>query len=138
RLWMGAMNRVVPRIKIMGRLDIADRLRPQDGRSRIQIESRPLDLRISTVPTRDAEKCVVRLLDHGTAPTLSDLGLPEAILERIRRLLAHRNGIVIVTGPTGSGKTTTLYAAIRELANGTVNIMTVEDPVEYELSGITQ
>jgi type IV pilus assembly protein PilB len=138
RLSMPAMNRVVTRIKIMGRIDIADRLRPQDGRARIQIESKPLDLRISTVPSRDAEKCVVRLLDHSTAPTLSDLGLPEATLARIRKLLDHRSGIVVVTGPTGSGKTTTLYAAIRELANGSVNVMTVEDPVEYEIAGINQ
>ena len=135
---MPAMNRVVTRIKIMGKLDIADRLRPQDGRARIQIESRPIELRISTVPTRDAEKCVVRLLDHGTVPTLTDLELPEAEFQRIQRLLAFRNGIVVVTGPTGSGKTTTLYAAIRELATGAVNIMTVENPVEYELPGITQ
>ena len=135
---MSAMNRVVTRIKIMGKLDIADRLRPQDGRARIQIESRPIELRISTVPTREAEKCVVRLLDHGTVPSLVDLELPAAELLRIQRLLANRNGIVVVTGPTGSGKTTTLYAAIRELATGAVNIMTVENPVEYELPGITQ
>jgi type II secretory ATPase GspE/PulE/Tfp pilus assembly ATPase PilB-like protein len=135
---MPAMNRVVTRIKIMGKLDIADRLRPQDGRARIQIESRPIELRISTVPTREAEKCVVRLLDHGTAPTLANLELPEAERLRVERLLSHRNGIVVVTGPTGSGKTTTLYAAIRELATGEVNIMTVENPVEYELPGITQ
>ena len=135
---MAALNRVITRIKIMGRLDIADRLRPQDGRARIQVESRSMELRISTVPTREAEKCVVRLLDHGTAPTLEDLGLPATEFARIERLLAHRNGIVVVTGPTGSGKTTTLYAAIRKLATGEVNIMTVENPVEYELPGITQ
>jgi len=135
---MPAMNRVVTRIKIMGKLDIADRLRPQDGRARIQIDSRPIELRISTVPTREAEKCVVRLLDHGTVPALADLELPEAERLRVQRLLGHQNGIVVVTGPTGSGKTTTLYAAIRELATGAVNIMTVENPVEYELPGITQ
>jgi type IV pilus assembly protein PilB len=138
QLPMKAMNRVITRVKIMGKLDIADRLRPQDGRARIQIESKPMELRISTVPTREAEKCVVRLLDHSTAPSLRDLGLPAQEDSRIRRLLGHRNGIVIVTGPTGSGKTTTLYAAIRELSNGEVNIMTVENPVEYEMPGITQ
>jgi len=138
QLPMRAMNRVITRVKIMGKLDIADRLRPQDGRARIQIDAKPMELRISTVPTREAEKCVVRLLDHSTAPTLQDLTLPEQEGKRIGRLLAHRNGIVIVTGPTGSGKTTTLYAAIRELANGEINIMTVENPVEYELAGITQ
>src|SRR5262245_54357510 len=138
QLPMKAMNRVITRVKIMGKLDIADRLRPQDGRARIQIDSKPMELRISTVPTREAEKCVVRLLDHSTAPTLEDLALPENEQKRVQRLLAHRNGIVIVTGPTGSGKTTTLYAAIRELSNGEINIMTVENPVEYELPGITQ
>ena len=135
---MKALNRVITRVKIMGKLDIADRLRPQDGRARIQIDAKPMELRISTVPTREAEKCVVRLLDHTTAPTLQDLELPAQENSRIRRLLGHRHGIVIVTGPTGSGKTTTLYAAIRELSNGEVNIMTVENPVEYELPGITQ
>jgi type IV pilus assembly protein PilB len=135
---MKALNRVITRVKIMGKLDIADRLRPQDGRSRIQIDAKPMELRISTVPTREAEKCVVRLLDHGTAPSLQDLNMPEGERKRINRLLAQRNGIVIVTGPTGSGKTTTLYAAIRELATGEINIMTVENPVEYELPGITQ
>jgi type II secretory ATPase GspE/PulE/Tfp pilus assembly ATPase PilB-like protein/CheY-like chemotaxis protein len=135
---MAALNRVITRIKIMGKMDIADRLRPQDGRARIQVESRSLELRISTVPTREAEKCVVRLLDHSTAPTLDDLELPASERVRIDRLLAQRNGIVVVTGPTGSGKTTTLYAAIRELATGEINIMTVENPVEYELPGITQ
>jgi type IV pilus assembly protein PilB len=135
---MKALNRVITRVKIMGKLDIADRLRPQDGRARIQIDAKPMELRISTVPTREAEKCVVRLLDHTTAPALQDLGLPEQENARIRRLLGQRHGIVIVTGPTGSGKTTTLYAAIRELSNGEVNIMTVENPVEYELPGITQ
>jgi len=125
-------------VKIMGKLDIADRLRPQDGRARIQIDAKPMELRISTVPTREAEKCVVRLLDHSTAPKLEDLSLPENEQKRVQKLLANRNGIVIVTGPTGSGKTTTLYAAIRELSNGEINIMTVENPVEYELAGITQ
>jgi type IV pilus assembly protein PilB len=138
RLPMAAINRVTTRIKIMGKLDIADRLRPQDGRARIQVDAQPMELRISTVPTREAEKCVVRLLDHGTAPTLQDLGIPALEYARIEKLLSNRNGIVVVTGPTGSGKTTTLYAAIRQLATGEINIMTVENPVEYEIAGITQ
>ncbi len=135
---MVALNRVVSRIKILGKLDIADRLRPQDGRTRIEVDGRTYDLRIATVPTREAEKVVVRILDPEGAKTLESLGVPEAELRRLRHLLTFRDGIVVVTGPTGSGKTTTLYAALREIATGQVNIMTVEDPVEYELKGITQ
>ncbi len=135
---MAALNRVVSRIKILGKLDIADRLRPQDGRTRIEVEGRTFDLRIATVPTREAEKVVIRILDPEGSKTLEVLGVPEPELKRMRYLLTHRDGIVLVTGPTGSGKTTTLYAALREIATGEVNIMTVEDPVEYELKGITQ
>jgi type II secretory ATPase GspE/PulE/Tfp pilus assembly ATPase PilB-like protein/ActR/RegA family two-component response regulator len=135
---MAAHNRVVSRVKILGGLDIADRLRPQDGRARIRVADRLFDLRISTVPTRDSEKAVIRVLDPESSLGLDDLELPGEELRRLRRLLGFRDGIVLVTGPTGSGKTTTLYAALRELATGEVNIMTVEDPVEYELAGITQ
>lgn len=133
-----AMNRVISRIKVMGKLDIADRLRPQDGRARVQISGRMMDLRISTVPTRDSEKAVIRLLDPQAAKRLDDLRIPAPELARFRRLLGYRDGIVVVTGPTGSGKTTTLYAALQEIATSDVNITTVEDPVEYELAGITQ
>jgi type II secretory ATPase GspE/PulE/Tfp pilus assembly ATPase PilB-like protein/CheY-like chemotaxis protein len=132
------LSRVVSRIKIMGKLDIADRLRPQDGRARLQVENATLDLRISTVPTREAEKAVIRLLDPRNVRRLEGLAIAPAELTRIRRLFGHREGIVVVTGPTGSGKTTLLYAALQELATGEVNIMTVEDPVEYELPGLTQ
>ncbi len=138
QLPLPALIRVVSRIKIMGNLDIADRWRPQDGRTRVMVDSRPYDIRISTVPTREAEKVVLRILKGGQAAKLSEIGLPPWELGRLRQLLSNRDGIVCVTGPTGSGKTTTLYAAIRELATGEVNIMTVEDPVEYELPGITQ
>ncbi len=138
QLPLPALIRVVSRIKIMGNLDIADRWRPQDGRTRVMVEGRPHDIRISTVPTREAEKVVLRILKGGQAAKLSEIGLPSWELGRLRQLLSNRDGIVCVTGPTGSGKTTTLYAAIRELATGEVNIMTVEDPVEYELPGITQ
>lgn len=138
RLPMVAMNRVVSRIKILARLDIADRLRPQDGRARVRIDGSELDLRISTVPTRDAEKAVIRLLRHDTSKSLDDLALGERERRTIRQMIGHRNGVVIVTGPTGSGKTTTQYACIRELASGEVNISTVEDPIEYELPGVTQ
>ena len=135
---MPALNRVISRIKIIGRLDIADRLRPQDGRATIRVEGKACDLRISTVPTRDAEKAVLRILRPETAAKIDEVGLLPHELARFRRALSFRDGIVIVTGPTGSGKTTTLYAAISDLATGEVNVMTVEDPVEYELPGITQ
>lgn len=135
---MVALNRVVSRIKVLGKLDIADRLRPQDGRSRIAVDNRPVDLRISTVCTREAEKAVIRILRPENTRKLDEIGITPRELARLRQLLNCRDGIVIVTGPTGSGKTTTLYSAIREIATGQVNISTVEDPVEYELPGITQ
>ena len=130
--------RVVSRVKIIGDLDIADRLRPQDGRARITIANRPYDLRISTVPTRQAEKAVIRILDTQASTTLSDTGIRADEVERMRSALDQRDGIFVVTGPTGSGKTTTLYGALRDIATEDVNIMTVEDPVEYELPGLTQ
>ncbi|HZD04500.1 MAG TPA: GspE/PulE family protein, partial [Longimicrobiales bacterium] len=135
---MTALNRVVSRIKILSRLDIADRLRPQDGKARVRIKNTAYDLRISTLPAGGAEKCVVRILDSSATISLDDLSIPGPELERMRSLLAHRDGIVVVTGPTGSGKTTTLYGALRELADGKVNIMTVEDPIEYDLPAVTQ
>ena len=135
---MSALNRIISRIKVLSRLDIADRLRPQDGKARVQVKERGYDLRVSTIPAGGAEKCVIRILDSSASLTLDDLELPQVELERLRSLLQHRDGVVIVTGPTGSGKTTTLYGALRELADGKVNIMTVEDPIEYELAGITQ
>src|SRR5215210_1366041 len=138
KLPMVALNRVVSRIKVLGRLDIADRLRPQDGRSRISIEGRYVDLRISTVNTRDSEKAVIRILKPESTKRLEEVGITPRELARLRQLLNCRDGILIVTGPTGSGKTTTMYSAIREIATGEVNISTVEDPVEYELAGITQ
>jgi type II secretory ATPase GspE/PulE/Tfp pilus assembly ATPase PilB-like protein/ActR/RegA family two-component response regulator len=133
-----ALVRVVSRIKVIGDLDIADRLRPQDGRARIRMGGSNYDLRISTVPTGGKEKAVIRVLDTGTAPALDTIGFVSYELERLRTLLGLKEGIILVTGPTGSGKTTTLYASLRELAREGVNIMTVEDPVEYELQGVTQ
>jgi type II secretory ATPase GspE/PulE/Tfp pilus assembly ATPase PilB-like protein/ActR/RegA family two-component response regulator len=135
---MPAMIRVASRIKIMSRMDIADRLRPQDGRAQIRVDDEPFDLRISTVPTRDAEKIVIRILRKTTVSSVDALQLPSLERDRLRRVLAAREGVVIVTGPTGSGKTTSLYAAIQELATEEVNVMTVEDPIEYDLAGITQ
>ena len=133
-----AVNRIVSRIKVLGKLDIADRMRPQDGRARIQVLNKAYDLRISTVPTRDAEKAVIRILRPDTAKTLNDVGLQGHERQRIRQLMGQRDGIVVVTGPTGSGKTTTLYAALSDVATSEVNVMTVEDPIEYELAGVTQ
>ncbi|HEU4988731.1 MAG: Flp pilus assembly complex ATPase component TadA [Gemmatimonadota bacterium] len=135
---MAALNRVVSRIKVLARMDIANRLVAQDGRAKVAIEGRNYDLRISTVPTREAEKAVIRVLRPESARKLEEVGVTPRELARLRQLLACRDGIVIVTGPTGSGKTTTLYSAIKEIATGHVNIMTVEDPIEYELPGITQ
>lgn len=133
-----AFVRVISRVKILGRLNIADRMRPQDGRARVQIHSKPYDLRISTVPVREREKAVIRILDPEGAPTLASLGMADRELARVQQLIGFREGVVIVTGPTGSGKTTTMYGALRQLATGAINIMTVEDPVEFELPGVTQ
>lgn len=132
------LSRVVSRIKVVGKMDIADRLRPQDGRAQILNQGRKFDLRISTVPVRGAEKVVIRILDPAAVGTLEETHLPERDLESLRHLLRQRDGIVVVTGPTGSGKTTTLYGALTEIATDEVNIMTVEDPVEYELPGLAQ
>jgi type II secretory ATPase GspE/PulE/Tfp pilus assembly ATPase PilB-like protein/ActR/RegA family two-component response regulator len=138
QLPMPVHNRVVSRLKVTGNLDIADRHRPQDGRCRIMIADKSVDLRISTVPTRESEKIVIRVLDAANTKRLGDISLPAPELTRLRRLISQRDGIVVVTGPTGSGKTTTLYAALGEVARGEVNVTTIEDPVEYELPGITQ
>jgi type II secretory ATPase GspE/PulE/Tfp pilus assembly ATPase PilB-like protein len=133
-----ALARVVSRIKIIANMDITDRLRPQDGRARLQVDDHVFDMRVSTVPTRESEKAVIRLLDPQATRTLEDLTLAPTELGRLRQLLGHRHGIVLVTGPTGSGKTTSIYAAITEMARGEINIMSVEDPVEYDLPGVTQ
>ena len=138
QLPLAALARVVSRIKVLGRLDIANRVVPQDGRTRVAIERRTYDLRISTVPTREAEKLVIRVLRPESAKELRQLSYPTREMQRLRQLLGTRDGILVVTGPTGSGKTTTLYAALTEVATEEINVTTVEDPVEYELPGITQ
>jgi type II secretory ATPase GspE/PulE/Tfp pilus assembly ATPase PilB-like protein/CheY-like chemotaxis protein len=130
---------LVSRIKIISGLDIADRLRPQDGRARVAVNGVPIDLRVSTLPASQGEKVVVRILDtRATVLSLDTMGLRADELERIKTLLAMREGVILVTGPTGSGKTTTLYSALRQIQNRGVNIVTVEDPVEYRLQGIVQ
>jgi general secretion pathway protein E len=130
---------VVSRIKLLAELDIAERRRPQDGRIRVRLEDRELDLRVSTVPTLFGESVVLRLLDRGGRPVaLEELGMPAAILASVSRLAARPHGMILVTGPTGSGKTTTLYSALQRRDTKAEKIITVEDPVEYELPGITQ
>jgi type II secretory ATPase GspE/PulE/Tfp pilus assembly ATPase PilB-like protein/8-oxo-dGTP pyrophosphatase MutT (NUDIX family) len=130
---------LVSRIKILSGLDIADRLRPQDGRARVAINGVAVDLRVSTLPASHGEKVVVRVLDGRSAVlTLEGMGFLPDEMERIERLLQCREGLILVTGPTGSGKTTTLYAALRRLKDRGVNIVTVEDPIEYRLPGIVQ
>jgi general secretion pathway protein E len=130
---------VISRIKLLAELDIAERRRPQDGRIRVRLETRELDLRVSTVPTMYGESVVLRLLDHGGRPvSLDDLGMSPAVLGVMAQLSARPHGMLLVTGPTGSGKTTTLYAALQRRDARTEKIITVEDPIEYQLSGITQ
>jgi type II secretory ATPase GspE/PulE/Tfp pilus assembly ATPase PilB-like protein/8-oxo-dGTP pyrophosphatase MutT (NUDIX family) len=125
---------LVSRIKILSGLDIADRLRPQDGRARVAINNVAVDLRVSTLPASHGEKVVIRVLDgRSTVHTLDGMGFHPDELERFGKLLQSREGLILVTGPTGSGKTTTLYAALRQLKERGVNIVTVEDPIEYRL-----
>lgn len=130
---------VVSRVKLLAELDIAERRKPQDGRIRVRLESRELDMRVSTVPTVFGESVVLRLLDRGGRPVgLQELGMPSDILDGVMHLAARPHGLVLVTGPTGSGKTTTLYAALQSRDSLAEKIVTVEDPVEYQLTGVTQ
>ena len=130
---------LVSRIKIMSGMDIADRLRPQGGRARVSISGARVDLRVSTLPASHGEKVVIRILDSRAAlRSVESLGLDPVDGPRMQKLLDVREGLILVTGPTGSGKTTTLYAALRLLQHRGVNIITVEDPVEYRIPGIVQ
>ena len=130
---------ITSRIKIMAELNIAERRLPQDGRIRLKVGERDLDLRISTIPTMHGESVVMRLLDKGgTRLDLKELGMDAATVERFARLIGAPHGVLLVTGPTGSGKTTTLYAALERLNAQENKIITVEDPVEYQLAGINQ
>lgn len=130
---------ITSRIKIMSELDIAERRLPQDGRITVRLDNKMVDLRVSTTPILYGERVVLRILDRasGMIP-LDQLGFSERELSLFTKLVSRPHGIILVTGPTGSGKTTTLYAALNELRSETTNIMTVEDPVEYELDGINQ
>jgi type II secretory ATPase GspE/PulE/Tfp pilus assembly ATPase PilB-like protein/8-oxo-dGTP pyrophosphatase MutT (NUDIX family) len=130
---------LVSRVKILSGLDIADRMRPQDGRARVAVFGTVIDLRVSTLPVSHGEKIVVRVLDGNAGlRTLESIGFDDGDLRRIRSLLEQREGLILVTGPTGSGKTTTLYAALREIQLRGVNVVTVEDPIEYRLPGVVQ
>ncbi len=130
---------VVARLKVMASLDIAERRLPQDGRATLSVDGRELDVRVVTLPVVAGEAAVVRVLDPSAAPrNLGDLGVREPELSRLRSALGRTSGGILVTGPTGSGKTTTLYAALAQRRTGTETIITIEDPVEYRLEGVKQ
>jgi len=135
---------IISRIKIMAELDIAEKRIPQDGRFRVRIRGRSIDFRVSVMPSVHGEDAVIRILDKEslseafTSLRLDVLGFDEKELARFRRFIREPYGMVLVTGPTGSGKTTTLYAALSEIKNEEDKIITIEDPVEYQLKGITQ
>jgi general secretion pathway protein E len=130
---------LISRIKIMAQLDIAEKRLPQDGRITLRIGGKPVDVRVSTLPTGHGERAVLRLLDKEAGRLdLQHLGMGADMLPQFDRLIKQPHGIVLVTGPTGSGKTTTLYAALSLLNATTTNIMTVEDPIEYDLAGVGQ
>jgi type IV pilus assembly protein PilB len=130
---------LISRIKIMSNLDIAERRLPQDGRMRVKVGGRDVDLRVSILPTVHGEKCVLRILDKTNLSTsLDKLGLDQDTYRRVKAAVDAPHGLILVTGPTGSGKTTTLYSALNELNSPDYNIVTVEDPVEFQLPGINQ
>jgi len=130
---------LVSRVKIMAKLDIAEKRLPQDGRIELKVGNKEIDVRVSTLPTAFGERVVLRLLDKSSVLiSLSDLGMPADRLSLFAKQIKAANGIVLVTGPTGSGKTTTLYAALTSINNTDINIITVEDPIEYRISGIGQ
>ena len=130
---------LISRLKIMAELDIAEKRLPQDGRISLRIGTRAVDVRVSTLPSAHGERAVLRLLDKSESKlSLESVGMTGEVLRRFLELIGQPHGIILVTGPTGSGKTTTLYAALGRLDAGSSNIMTVEDPIEYELPGIGQ
>ena len=130
---------IISRIKIMAKLNIAERRLPQDGKIAVRVAGRDVDIRVSVIPTVNGERVVLRLLDRASVLiSLESLGMHHDILEKINRLIRLSHGIILVTGPTGSGKTTTLYAALSRINAETLNIITIEDPVEYQLSGVAQ
>lgn len=130
---------IISRLKVMAKLDIAEHRLPQDGRIKLRMGRREIDFRVSTVPVAGGERIVLRILDKGNVVLgLDKLDMGEKVLEALRKVISLPEGILLVTGPTGSGKTTTLYSAISDIHNEEINIMTIEDPVEYNLRGIAQ
>ncbi|MBF0545324.1 MAG: type II/IV secretion system protein [Candidatus Riflebacteria bacterium] len=129
---------LISRIKILAHLDIAERRLPQDGRLKVKMEDKEVDFRVSTVPSLVGEKAVLRLLQRESAFDLDNLGIPSDDLERMKQVLDEPYGMILVTGPTGSGKTTTLFGMLKYFNSAEINIFTIEDPVEYRINGITQ
>ncbi|MCF6273257.1 MAG: GspE/PulE family protein [Rhodobacteraceae bacterium] len=130
---------VITRLKVLAELNISERRLPQDGRFRLRLQGRNIDFRMSTLPTQFGESVVLRILDQSRAPKgLDDLGMSPEIVEQVKKLIAQPNGLFLVTGPTGSGKTTTLYAALQRLNQRRVKVFSVEDPIEYSIAGVNQ
>ncbi|MGI9470657.1 MAG: GspE/PulE family protein [Rubripirellula sp.] len=130
---------VLTRVKVLGKMNIAEKRLPQDGRATVQLGDRTVDLRIASLPTSHNERIVIRLLDKSARLyTLGELGMPPHYLETFRKLIQRDHGMMLVTGPTGSGKSTTLYGALQEINSHDLNVLTLEDPIEYQLDGISQ
>ena len=130
---------ILSRIKVMGEMDIAERRMPQDGRASVKIGDADVDIRISSVPTSHGERIVLRLLDKSARLyQMEEIGLEHENLEAVKRYIAYQHGIILVTGPTGSGKSTTLYASLQKVDSAKLNVITLEDPIEYQLDGISQ
>ena len=135
----GIQEEVLTRIKVLGKMNIAEKRLPQDGRATVQLGDRVVDLRIASLPTSHNERIVIRLLDKSARLyTLNELGMPDATLKVWRQLIRRDHGLILVTGPTGSGKSTTLYGALQEINTTDLNVLTLEDPIEYQLQGISQ
>ena len=135
----GVQEEVLSRIKVLGQMDIAEKRLPQDGRTTVQLGERVVDLRIASLPTSHNERIVVRLLDKSAQLySLGDVGMRAETLDRFREVIRFDHGLILVTGPTGSGKSTTLYAALQEINTTDQNVLTLEDPIEYQLNGISQ
>ncbi len=135
----GMQEEVVSRVKVMSNMNIAEKRLPQDGRATVQVGDRVVDLRVSTVPASHGERVVIRLLDKSVRLyTLDELGMDQRTLEHFEQLIAVEHGLILVTGPTGSGKTTTLYAVLGQINSTERNVITLEDPIEYQLEGISQ
>ena len=132
-------DEVVSRIKVLGNMNIAEKRLPQDGRATVRIADRVIDLRIASLPTSHSERVVIRLLDKSARHySLPELGMPAVTYEKFGRMISLEHGLLLVTGPTGSGKSTTLYAALQQISTRERNVLTLEDPIEYELAGVSQ